>query len=219
MVPRSDQNERRETLKRIAETKKLTDNRFLNMYEEDAVRLDGNLFKYFFATRCAEDSLRINTHSTDPDGITIFGVCGENKDKVLLIREFRYPVNDYIYDVPAGLIEPGEDMMEAAVREFKEETGMVFTPYAGGMEGLRKATYPTAGLTDEMIATVYGYAEGIPDKKYMEASEDITAVFADRDELKRIIREERMAMRALFLAMLFLNSPADRPLGFLDNIK
>lgn len=206
-------------MKRIDKVKKLTDNRFLNMYEEDAVKLDGSLFKYYFASRLKDDALRINTHSTAPDGITIFGLCGENRDKVVLIREFRYPINDYIYDVPAGLIEPGEDVTDAAVREFKEETGMLLTPYDKGMAGLRKATFPTVGLTDETIATIYGYAEGVPDKSYMESSEDITVVIADRDELKRVIKEERMAMRALFLSMLFLNSPAGRPFEFLDNIQ
>lgn len=203
-------------LKRFENVKKVTDNPFLNMYDMDAVKPNGDLFKYYFATRREDDDIRIRSHSTDPDGISLFAVYGEKKDSVVLIKEFRYPINDYIYDVPAGLIEPGEDPKEAAVREFMEETGMVFEPVGSGNAAARKSAYPTVGLTDEMISTEYGYATGTPDKKYMESSEDITTVIADRAELSRIIREERIAMRALFLIMLFLNAPEDDPLSFLN---
>ena len=203
-------------MNRFEKVKRITDNPFLNMYDMDAVKRNGGTFKYYFATRRGDDDIRIRTHSTDPDGISLFAVYGEKKDSVVLIREFRYPINDYIYDVPAGLVEPGEDVKEAAVREFREETGMNFEPVYSGNAAARKSTYPTVGLTDEMIATEYGYASGIPDKQFMESSEDITTVIADRTELSRIIKEERVAMRALFLIMLFLNAPQDDPLSFLN---
>jgi ADP-ribose pyrophosphatase len=147
--------------------------------------------------------------------VTLFAVCKEKKDSLVLIREYRFPIDDYIYDVPAGLIEPGENSEQAAVREFKEETGMRFVPYTEGDPALRKGTFPTVGLTDEMISTEYGYAEGEPDKSFLESSEDITPVIADRDELRRILREERIALRAAFLIMLFLNMPEDDPFLFL----
>ena len=203
-------------MNRFEKVKRITDNPFLNMYDMDAVKRNGGTFKYYFATRRGDDDIRIRTHSTDPDGISLFAVYGEKKDSVVLRREFRYPINDYIYDVPAGLVEPGEDVKEAAVREFREETGMNFEPVYSGNAAARKSTYPTVGLTDEMIATEYGYASGIPDKQFMESSEDITTVIADRTELSRIIKEERVAMRALFLIMLFLNAPQDDPLSFLN---
>ncbi|MBR5376634.1 MAG: NUDIX hydrolase [Lachnospiraceae bacterium] len=203
-------------MKRFEKVIKLTDNPFLNMYDMDAVKPNGDLFKYYFATRRGDGLLRIDTHSTDPDGISLFAVYGEKKDRVVLIREFRYPINDFIYDVPAGLIEDGEDAKKAAIREFREETGMVFEPVSRGNGAARKSTFPTVGLTDEMISTEYGYAYGTPDKSFMESSEDITTVIADRDELRRIIKEERVAMRALFLIMLFLNAPEEDPFSFLD---
>lgn len=202
-------------MERIAKRIKLTDNPFLNMYDLDAVKTNGERFKYYFATRRKDDDLRIDTHSTEADGISLFAVYGEKKDSVVLIKEFRYPINDYIYDVPAGLIEHGESPGLAAIREFKEETGMEFTPADFGDAAGRRSAYPTVGLTDEMIATEFGFASGMPDKSRQESSEDITTVIADRQECRRIIREERVSMRALFLIMLFLNSPEDDPLGFL----
>lgn len=69
---------------------------------------------------------------------------------LLLIKEFRYPVNDYVYAFPAGLIDEGEDAKTAAVRELWEETGTkveeVYTVYDGG--------YSSEGMTDEKLATV-----------------------------------------------------------------
>lgn len=42
-----------------------------------------------------------------------------------LIKQFRHPVNDVIYEVPAGTMHPGEDPLHCAKRELEEETGTV----------------------------------------------------------------------------------------------
>ncbi len=202
-------------MKRFEKLRKLTDNPFLNMYQMDAVKRDGSFFHYFFATRRKEEDLRLYTHETDADGITIFAVYGEKKDSLVLIKEYRYPIDDYIYDVPAGLIEKGEDSLSAAIREFREETGMEFIPCSDGDPSFRKGTFPTVGLTDEMIATEFGTAAGVPDQSLLEASEDITTIIAGREELKRILKEERLALRAQYLIMLFLNMPEGDPFRFL----
>ena len=40
---------------------------------------------------------------------------------ILVCKEFRYPLNDFCYEFPAGLIDEGETPEEAAIRELKEE--------------------------------------------------------------------------------------------------
>ena len=42
----------------------------------------------------------------------------------MLIKQFRYPINAYVYEFPAGLVEPGEEMAQAGIREIYEETGL-----------------------------------------------------------------------------------------------
>jgi len=46
-----------------------------------------------------------------------------NKGCIILTRQYRHPVGKVIYDLPAGHLEPGEDPIQGARREFEEETG------------------------------------------------------------------------------------------------
>lgn len=44
---------------------------------------------------------------------------------IVLVHQYRAPIRKWIYEVPAGVVEPGEDIEEAAKRELLEETGYV----------------------------------------------------------------------------------------------
>ena len=46
-----------------------------------------------------------------------------NEGSIILTRQYRHPVGKIIYDLPAGHLEPGEDPIQGARREFEEETG------------------------------------------------------------------------------------------------
>ncbi|MDI6804696.1 MAG: NUDIX hydrolase [Bacteroidota bacterium] len=56
-----------------------------------------------------------------PGGAVIFAIFPDNK--VLLIKQHRYPINKFIYELPAGKLDPGEDPLDCAKRELEEETG------------------------------------------------------------------------------------------------
>ena len=201
-------------MERIKGIKKLTDNRFLNLYEQDAVFRNGSRAPYYVASRRKSvDMLKAVTHDNHPDGVILYGVHGEKKDKVVLIRQFRYPVNGYVYEFPAGLVEPGEDMLEAGIREMHEETGLDFTPVDGG--AYSRPFFTTVGMTDEACGTVYGYCSGEPSTANQEGSEDIEVVLADREECKRILREENVAIMCAYMLMHFIATEGD-PLAFLN---
>ncbi|MFO7992433.1 MAG: NUDIX hydrolase [Thermoplasmata archaeon] len=53
------------------------------------------------------------------------GVLPVYKDKFVLIRNYRYPIDKMVLEIPAGLIEGGEEPMETARRELEEETGFL----------------------------------------------------------------------------------------------
>lgn len=66
--------------------------------------------------------------------------------RVLLIRQYRYAANGYVYEVPAGRLDKGEDPKDCAARELQEETGH------SAREFLPLTTfYTTPGFTDEKI--------------------------------------------------------------------
>ncbi|MFZ1291470.1 MAG: NUDIX hydrolase [Melioribacteraceae bacterium] len=44
-------------------------------------------------------------------------------DKVILVKQYRYPFNEWMYELPAGKLEKGEDPLVCATRELTEETG------------------------------------------------------------------------------------------------
>ena len=142
-----------------------THNKFVNLYDLDVTHKNGVASHYYVASRAkTEDELKLVTRENHPDGVIMFGIHGPKRDKVVLIRQYRYTIGDYVYEFPAGLVERGEDYREAAVREMHEETGLKFTPLDVDPM-FEEARFTTVGLTDESCATVYGYTEGeISDK-------------------------------------------------------
>ena len=199
---------------RVRRIKKLTENRFLNLYELDAQFRDGSTAPYYVASRRKScDALKAVTHDNHPDGVILYGVHGESRDKVVLIRQFRYPLNGYVYEFPAGLVEPGEDMLEAGIREMYEETGLEFTPVEGG--ACSRPFFTTIGMTDESCGTVFGYCSGEPSVANQEGTEDIQVVLADRAECRRILKEENVAIMCAYMLMHFIASEGD-PLAFLS---
>ena len=201
-------------MSKIGRIEKKTNNRFLNHYELEAVHRDGSVSPYYVASRAKDISdLKAVTHVNKPDGVILYGVYGEKKDKVVLIRQYRYPLGDFVYEFPAGLVEDGEDMMEAAAREMYEETGLTFLPKDGG--SYSRPFFTTVGMTDESCGTVFGYCSGEPTSTHQEASEEIQVVIADRGECRRILKEENVAIMCAYMLMHFIASEGD-PLAFLD---
>ena len=198
-------------MERIKGIKKQTDNRFLNLYELDATFRDGSRAPYYVASRRKDaESLKAATGDRHADGVILYGVYGDQKDKVVLVRQYRYPLGDYVYEFPAGLVEPGEDMLEAGIREMHEETGLNFTPVQTA-----RPFFTTIGMTDESCGTVFGYCSGEPSVAGQEGTEDIQVVLANREECKRILKEENVAIMCAYMLMHFIASEGD-PLAFLN---
>lgn len=197
----------------IHEIRKMTENRFLNMYEVLATSAKGKNLRYFVSSRAEKiEDLKIKTGKNTPDGVIIYSLYGEKKDKVVLIRQYRYPIGGYVYEFPAGLVEKNEDFHEGAVRELYEETGLKFEPIKVD-SAYEKPFFTTVGMTDESCAAVYGYASGEISAEAQEDSEEIEVILADREEVKRILKEENVAIMCAYMLMHFLND--EDPFAFL----
>ena len=195
--------EKRKPMGKIHNVEKMTDNRFVNLYHVDATSIHNTPVSYYVASRAKDvPSLKLKTGRNDPDGVIIYSIYGQKRDKV-----------DYIYEFPAGLVEPNEDFHEGAVREMYEETGLKFEPLKVN-PAFEKPYFTTVGMTDESCATVYGYASGEISKEAQEDTEEIEVVLADRDEVKRILKEERVAIMCAYMLMHFLKDK--EPFAFLE---
>ena len=189
-----------------------THNRYLNYYELEAVHRDGSVSPYYMASRAKDaNHLKAVTRENKPDGVILYGVYGEAKDRVVLIRQYRYPLGDYVYEFPSGLVEEGEEMAAAGIREMYEETGLTFTPVDAS--SYSRPFFTTIGMTDESCGTVFGYCSGEPTSVHEEASEEIQVILADRAEARRILREENVAIMCAYMLMHFIASEGD-PLAF-----
>lgn len=200
---------------RITKIIQETHHRFMNLFCMNVRHRNGEASEYYVASRAKSvTDLKTVTHRNEPDGVSIYSVYGEQKDRVVLVRQYRYPLGDYVYEFPAGLVETGEAMTDAAVREFHEETGLHLKVIPAD-DMYTKPRFTTVGMTDEACGMVYGYASGVPDNRFEESSEDIQVVLADKKEVRRILKEENVAMMCAYMLLYFLKSEGD-PLGFVE---
>ncbi len=65
-------------------------------------------------------------------------------DEIVLIRQYRYSIDRWIWELPAGSLKPGEDPAAAAMRECEEEIGL-----APELVERLRSFYPTPGFCDE----------------------------------------------------------------------
>lgn len=202
-------------MKKYTKIHKLSDNRFLNLFKLDALTDNGRSFDYFFVSRRKADNIKLLTKDSAAEGVVIYPVLKEDTDKIVMIRQYRYPLDDYLYELPAGLIDDGETPDIAAVREMKEETGLDFEVYRDGNEAYRRPFFMGAGFTDESCNAVFGYASGTISRDDMEDTESIQVLIVDKPEAERILREEKVSIRAAYLLMNFLHSDSESPFGFL----
>ena len=78
-----------------------------------------------------------------PGAVAILPLIDANH--VCLLRNQRSAVGETLWEIPAGTLEPGEPLDEAALRELAEETG-----YRAGKLGKLLSFYPSPGFLDEM---------------------------------------------------------------------
>ena len=200
----------------IQKITQITQNRFLNMYDLDVVHRTGKKGLYHVASRARSAAeLKLSTRVNKADGVIIYALYGQARDRVVLIRQYRYSIADYIYEFPAGLVDEGEDFHEAGIRELKEETGLTFHPLE--VDPMYSRPYfTTIGMTDESCAAVYGTADGRISREGLEDSEEIEVVLADRKEIRRILKEENVSLMCAYMMMHFLHSDPADPFAFLE---
>jgi ADP-ribose pyrophosphatase len=117
------------------------------------------------------------------DGATVMIAKLKPSERLLLIRQYRPPVDSYVIEFPAGLIDPGESPETTAQRELMEETG-----YSGKLIKLYEQSFNSPGLTNESIQiAIMEIDEVLPENTdvspQMEESEDIETMLVPLKDL------------------------------------
>jgi ADP-ribose pyrophosphatase len=79
-----------------------------------------------------------------PGAVAIVAV--NEQQEIIMIKQYRYPIDEVIWEVPAGKLEKGENPDDSAARELEEETG-----YQAKVIKRIARFYTTPGFTDEVM--------------------------------------------------------------------
>jgi len=113
--------------------------------------------------------VRTREYITHPGAVGVLAF--EAPNKILLVKQFRYPMGEFTLEIPAGKLDKGEDPLDCVRRELEEETGYV-------AKKIRKLVtfWPTAAFSQEVIHLYV--AEGLTP----------THMNPDDDELIELVR-------------------------------
>src|SRR5579871_6363221 len=105
----------------VVNVAKLTNEKWLNLFAA-TYRHDGKTGRWVYASR------RPDPTKAEPsvDAVVVVPILRDagGPPRLVLLREYRVPIADYVYALPAGLPDSGESLEDAARRELREETGL-----------------------------------------------------------------------------------------------
>lgn len=162
--------------------------RFLNYYNLRYELDDGKVNNYEMVSR----NNNLDIYNLGKDRTQAVGIIAHNrsKSKILLQREFRRTVNDFVYEFPGGLIENGETPEECARRELREETGLDLILTVGYLPPAITAV----GFSDESVATIICLAEGRFTSSPFDDEEIVADWYTKQEVLDMIRSGERFAL-------------------------
>jgi len=101
---------------------------------------------------------------------------------VFLVSQYRHAVDDELYEIPAGIVEQGEEPLDTAIRELQEEIG-----YKPGRIEKVLDFYPSPGYSTEKIYIYYA-TDLTASKLPQDEDEDITVFKFSPEKIKLMIK-------------------------------
>jgi ADP-ribose pyrophosphatase len=128
-------------------------------------------------------------NGTNPDSVVIIAT-DKDGERLLINREFRMAVGNWVYNFPAGLIDEGENPYESAKRELWEETGLELYE----IDDFIGPSYSAVGFSNEINVCVVGKARG-DFKPSTSTAEEIEAGWYTKAQIRELLKTERFAAR------------------------
>lgn len=161
--------------------KKLHQGRFVTRYDLRYQTAGGKEKVYEMISR--ENDIKSQRQLWDHGAEAVIMLLTDGADRhVLLLREFRMATGEAVYNIPAGLVEPGESIIEAARRELREETGLTLS----SVREILPASYNAVGFSNEKNACLIGTAEGVIRESSSE-EEEIECGWYDRSAVRKLL--------------------------------
>ena len=177
---------------KLVNVTQLTNERFLNLYTLEYEH-EGKTIRWTLASRNKPDALTCVTGKDKADTVCIVPkVRVDGKEFLVLTKEFRQPINDYVFSFPAGLVEEGEDPLTCCARELQEEIG---AEEIAEVSQLTDVCYNSEGMTDESVV-MYEVVVTKLGKQNLQDHEDIKTFFVPMEELADFIKGKRLSTRA-----------------------
>lgn len=189
---------------KVTKIKTLVETKFLKLYEAEYENKIGNNRTWTIASRKDTDTIQKHFFENKEDDIDAVIIAAFHKEekKLVIIKQFRIPINDYIYELTAGLIDPGEDAKSTISRELMEETGLRLVDIIK-TKGKEKV-YVSPGMTDESLAFVYCICEGEISDEHLEDDECIEAILVSQEEANKLIQSnEKFDIKCFLLLQSF----------------
>ena len=169
--------------------RKVQEGKYITRYDVDYVTEEGRTKTYEMISRNKNIQTLEDLQNGTPDSVVMV-LTDETGERILVNREYRMAMGRWIYNFPAGLIDPGENPEESARRELWEETGLDLVRIDDVLDG----SYSAVGFANERNACVFGVAAGTFQKSTSDA-EEIVPGWYTRSELKALLRTELFAAR------------------------
>ncbi|VDD89739.1 unnamed protein product [Enterobius vermicularis] len=123
---------------------------------------------------------------TKPDGVDVIATLKKNGKKYfVLIKQYRFPLEGFCIEFPAGLIDPGEEALQAGLRELKEETGYTATKVVSVSPGIQSLD---PGITDDSVVFVTVEIDGdapenLSPKQSLDEGESLEVLLVECDKI------------------------------------
>jgi len=142
---------------------------------------------------------------THPGSVVVLPVLADGK--IVLVRQYRHATGQFLWELVAGRMEPGEDPKTGAARELLEETG-----YRGKRFSVFLEVFPTPGFLEERMYLLL--AEGLTaGEAQPEEDEKLSVGTYSRTQLERMIRRGELRDAKSIAGLLFYFRFMDKNTG------
>ena len=187
--PGSKTEEMRNNSLQFQDIRKVHEGKFITRYDVDYVTAEGNLKTYEMISRNSRMQTLEDLQNRQPNAVVMV-ITDPSGERILINREYRMAVAQWIYNFPAGLIDPGETPEESAARELREETGLRLTR----IDDVLDNSYSAIGFSNERNVCIFGVAEGDFQKSTSD-QEEIFPGWYTKKEVRSLLRTEPFAAR------------------------